>query len=163
MPTIKLRRKTSAAGAPSSLVDGEVALNQNEGCVYGIRGSAIVKYSSPLQALMYVDRDPVNETVTLLWKVRDKIEITEVIGKTSSGSIKGKLVKTSTGGTDSDIHSSNALTFNTTKATTSVTSSNVVSADETLKITFTDASSPKNLELQISYRLADIATNGGET
>jgi hypothetical protein len=159
MPTIQLKRKTDAAGAPSSLADGEVAVNQSEGCIYGVRSSAIAKFSTPLHALMYVDRDPANESVTLIWKAQDKIEITEIIAKTSEGSIKGKLVKTSTGGTDSDIHSATAITFDSTKGSTAVSSSNVVDVGEALKVVFTDASSPKNLELQISYRLGDIAAN----
>lgn len=164
MPTIKLRRKTNAAGSPSSLVDGEIAVNQSEGCIYGIRGSQIARYSTPLGFITYLDRDPVNSSggVVLIFDNPVKIEITGLIGKTSAGSIKVKLVKTATGGTDSDIHSSTAVTINTTKGTTSITSSNTVDAGEALKLVLSDASTPKDLELQISYKFADLGANSSE-
>ena len=149
MPAIKLRRKTDAAGAPASLVDGEIAVNQSEGAIYGKRGSDIVHYTQPVGGATYLDRTPEDETVVVIFEMPADVTVTDIITKTSTGTLS--LQAQYDDGSANNIGSSISVT--STKLKTTLGSPVNVDAGDVLQIVISSTSSAEDLAVQFVWKL----------
>jgi hypothetical protein len=149
MPAIKLRRKTDAAGAPASLVDGEIAVNQSEGAIYGLRGSDIVHYTQPVGGATYLDRTPEDETVVVIFEMPADVTVTDIITKTSTGTLS--LQAQYDDGSANNIGSSISVT--STKLKTTLGSPVNVDAGDVLQIVISSTSSAEDLAVQFVWKL----------
>ena len=149
MPAIKLRRKTDAAGAPASLVDGEIAVNQSEGAIYGLRGSDIVHYTQPVGGATYLDRNPEDETVVVIFEMPANVTVTDIITKTSTGTLS--LQAQYDDGSANNIGSSISVT--STKLKTTLGSPVNVDAGDVLQIVISSTSSAEDLAVQFVWKL----------
>jgi len=149
MPAIKLRRKTDAAGAPASLVDGEIAVNQSEGAIYGKRGSDIVHYTQPVGGATYLDRTPEDETVVVIFEMPADVSVTDIITKTSTGTLS--LQAQYDDGSANNIGSSISVT--STKLKTTLGSPANVDAGDVLQIVISSTSSAEDLAVQFVWKL----------
>lgn len=149
MPAIKLRRKTDAAGAPASLVDGEIAVNQSEGAIYGKRGSDIVHYTQPVGGATYLDRTPEDETVVVIFEMPADVSVTDIITKTSTGTLS--LQAQYDDGSANNIGSSISVT--STKLKTTLGSPVNVDAGDVLQIVISSTSSAEDLAVQFVWKL----------
>jgi len=149
MPAIKLRRKTDAAGAPASLVDGEIAVNQSEGAIYGLRGSDIVHYTQPVGGATYLDRTPEDETVVVIFEMPADVTVTDIITKTSTGTLS--LQAQYDDGSANNIGSSISVT--STKLKTTLGSPVNVDAGDVLQIVISSTSSAEDLAVQFIWKL----------
>jgi len=149
MPAIKLRRKTDAAGAPASLVDGEIAVNQSEGAIYGKRGSDIVHYTQPVGGATYLDRTPEDETVVVIFEMPADVTVTDIITKTSTGTLS--LQAQYDDGSANNIGSSISVT--STKLKTTLGSPVNVDAGDVLQIVISSTSSAEDLAVQFIWKL----------
>ena len=149
MPAIKLRRKTDAAGAPASLVDGEIAVNQSEGAIYGKRGSDIVHYTQPVGGATYLDRTPEDETVVVIFEMPADVSVTDIITKTSTGTLS--LQAQYDDGSANNIGSSISVT--STKLKTTLGSPVNVDAGDVLQIVISSTSSAEDLAVQFIWKL----------
>jgi hypothetical protein len=149
MPAIKLKRKTDAAGAPASLVDGEIAVNQSEGAIYGKRGSDIVHYTQPVGGATYLDRTPEDETVVVIFEMPADVSVTDIITKTSTGTLS--LQAQYDDGSANNIGSSISVT--STKLKTTLGSPVNVDAGDVLQIVISSTSSAEDLAVQFVWKL----------
>ena len=149
MPAIKLKRKTDAAGAPASLVDGEIAVNQSEGAIYGPRGSDIVHYTQPVGGATYLDRTPEDETVVVIFEMPADVTVTDIITKTSTGTLS--LQAQYDDGSANNIGSSISVT--STKLKTTLGSPANVDAGDVLQIVISSTSSAEDLAVQFVWKL----------
>lgn len=149
MPAIKLKRKTDAAGAPASLVDGEIAVNQSEGAIYGKRGSGIVHYTQPVGGATYLDRTPEDETVVVIFEMPADVSVTDIITKTSTGTLS--LQAQYDDGSANNIGSSISVT--STKLKTTLGSPANVDAGDVLQIVISSTSSAEDLAVQFVWKL----------
>ena len=149
MPAIKLKRKTDAAGAPASLVDGEIAVNQSEGAIYGLRGSDIVHYTQPVGGATYLDRTPEDETVVVIFEMPADVTVTDIITKTSTGTLS--LQAQYDDGSANNIGSSISVT--STKLKTTLGSPANVDAGDVLQIVISSTSSAEDLAVQFVWKL----------
>ena len=149
MPAIKLKRKTDAAGAPASLVDGEIAVNQSEGAIYGLRGSDIVHYTQPVGGATYLDRTPEDETVVVIFEMPADVTVTDIITKTSTGTLS--LQAQYDDGSANNIGSSISVT--STKLKTTLGSPVNVDAGDVLQIVISSTSSAEDLAVQFVWKL----------
>lgn len=149
MPAIKLRRKTDSAGAPASLVDGEIAVNQSEGAIYGKRGSDIVHYTQPVGGATYLDRTPEDETVVVIFEMPADVTVTDIITKTSTGTLS--LQAQYDDGSANNIGSSISVT--STKLKTTLGSPVNVDAGDVLQIVISSTSSAEDLAVQFVWKL----------
>lgn len=149
MPAIKLKRKTDAAGAPASLVDGEIAVNQSEGAIYGKRGSDIVHYTQPVGGATYLDRTPEDETVVVIFEMPADVSVTDIITKTSTGTLS--LQAQYDDGSANNIGSSISVT--STKLKTTLGSPANVDAGDVLQIVISSTSSAEDLAVQFVWKL----------
>jgi hypothetical protein len=149
MPAIKLKRKTDAAGAPASLVDGEIAVNQSEGAIYGKRGSDIVHYTQPVGGATYLDRTPEDETVVVIFEMPADVTVTDIITKTSTGTLS--LQAQYDDGSANNIGSSISVT--STKLKTTLGSPANVDAGDVLQIVISSTSSAEDLAVQFVWKL----------
>ena len=149
MPAIKLRRKTDTAGAPASLVDGEIAVNQSEGAIYGKRGSDVVHYTQPVGGATYLDRAPEDETVVVIFEMPADVTVTDIITKTSTGTLS--LQPQYDDGSANNIGSSISVT--STKLKTTLGSPVNVDAGDVLQIVISSTSSAEDLAVQFIWKL----------
>ena len=149
MPAIKLKRKTDTAGAPASLVDGEIAVNQSEGAIYGKRGSDIVHYTQPVGGATYLDRTPEDETVVVIFEMPADVTVTDIITKTSTGTLS--LQAQYDDGSANNIGSSISVT--STKLKTTLGSPVNVDAGDVLQIVISSTSSAEDLAVQFVWKL----------
>ena len=149
MPAIKLKRKTDTAGAPASLVDGEIAVNQSEGAIYGKRGSDIVHYTQPVGGATYLDRTPEDETVVVIFEMPADVTVTDIITKTSTGTLS--LQAQYDDGSANNIGSSISVT--STKLKTTLGSPVNVDAGDVLQIVISSTSSAEDLAVQFIWKL----------
>jgi hypothetical protein len=149
MPAIKLKRKTDAAGAPASLVDGEIAVNQSEGAIYGKRGSDIVHYTQPVGGATYLDRTPEDETVVVIFEMPADVSVTDIITKTSTGTLS--LQAQYDDGSANNIGSSISVT--STKLKTTLGSPVNVDAGDILQLVISSTSSAEDLAVQFVWKL----------
>lgn len=149
MPAIKLKRKTDAAGAPASLVDGEIAVNQSEGAIYGKRGSDVVHYTQPVGGATYLDRTPEDETVVVIFEMPADVSVTDIITKTSTGTLS--LQAQYDDGSANNIGSSISVT--STKLKTTLGSPVNVDAGDVLQIVISSTSSAEDLAVQFVWKL----------
>lgn len=149
MPAIKLRRKTDTAGAPASLVDGEIAVNQSEGAIYGKRGSDVVHYTQPVGGATYLDRTPEDETVAVIFEMPADVSVTDIITKTSTGTLS--LQAQYDDGSANNIGSSISVT--STKLKTTLGSPVNVDAGDVLQIVISSTSSAEDLAVQFVWKL----------
>ena len=149
MPAIKLRRKTDAAGAPASLVDGEIAVNQSEGAIYGLRGSDIVHYTQPVGGATYLDRNPEDETVVVIFEVPANVTVTDIITKTSTGTLT--LQPQYDDGSANNIGT--AISVTSAKLKTTLGTPVDVDAGDVLQIVISSTSSAEDLAVQFVWKL----------
>ena len=149
MPAIKLKRKTDAAGAPSALVDGEIAVNQSEGAIYGLRGSDIVHYTQPVGGATYLDRAPENETVVVIFEMPADVTVTDIITKTSTGTLT--LQPQYDNGSANNIGT--AISVTSTKLKTTLGTPVDVDAGDVLQIVISSTSSAEDLAVQFVWKL----------
>jgi len=146
MPAIKLKRKTDAAGAPASLVDGEIAVNQSEGVLYGKRGSDVVRFTQASGGATYLDRTPEDETVTVIYSMPADVTVTKIITDLSAGSLT--LQPKFDDGSANNIGSTISVT--STEATTTLGTPVDVDAGDKLQLTITSTStSPAAADLGV--------------
>lgn len=149
MPAIKLKRKTDAAGAPASLVDGEIAINQAEGALYGKRGSDVVHLTQPVSGASYLDRAPTDETVVVIFEMPSDVAITDIITKTSAGTLT--LQPQYDNGAATNIGS--AISVTSTKLKTTLASPVNVDAGDVFQLVISSTSSAENLAVQVVWKL----------
>jgi len=149
MPAIKLKRKTDAAGAPSALVDGEIAVNQSEGAIYGLRGSDIVHYTQPVGGATYLDRAPENETVVVIFEMPADVTVTDIITKTSTGTLT--LQPQYDNGSANNIGT--AISVTSTKLKTTLGTPVNVDAGDILQLVISSTSSAADLSVQLVWKL----------
>ena len=149
MPAIKLKRKTDAAGAPSALVDGEIAVNQSEGAIYGLRGSDIVHYTQPVGGATYLDRNPENETVVVIFEMPANVTVTDIISKTSTGTLT--LQPQYDNGSANNIGT--AISVTSTKLKTTLGTPVDVDAGDILQLVISSTSSAEDLSVQLVWKL----------
>jgi hypothetical protein len=149
MPAIKLKRKTDAAGAPSALVDGEIAVNQSEGAIYGLRGSDIVHYTQPVGGATYLDRAPENETVVVIFEMPANVTVTDIITKTSTGTLT--LQPQYDDGSANNIGT--AISVTSTKLKTTLGTPVNVDAGDILQLVISSTSSAADLSVQLVWKL----------
>jgi len=150
MPAIKLRRKTDAAGAPASLVDGEIAVNQSEGAIYGKRGSDIVHYTQPVGGATYLDRTPEDETVVVIFEMPADVTVTDIITKTSTGTLS--LQAQYDDGSANNIGSSISVSSGSASKTTLGTPVDV-DAGDALQIVISSTTNAEDLAVQFVWKL----------
>ena len=149
MPAIKLRRKTDAAGAPASLVDGEIAINQSEGALYGKRGSDVVHLTQPVGGASYLDRAPEDETVVVIFEMPADVTVTDIITKTSTGTLT--LQAQYDDGSANNIGS--AISVTSSKLKTTLSPAVDVDAGDALQFVISSTSSAENLSVQVVWKL----------
>ena len=149
MPAIKLRRKTDAAGAPASLVDGEIAVNQSEGAIYGKRGSDIVHYTQPVGGATYLDRNPEDETVVVIFEMPANVTVTDIITKTSTGTLT--LQPQYDDGSANNIGT--AISVTSTKLKTTLGTPVDVDAGDILQLVISSTASAEDLAVQLVWKL----------
>ena len=149
MPAIKLKRKTDAAGAPSALVDGEIAVNQSEGAIYGLRGSDIVHYTQPVGGATYLDRNPEDETVVVIFEMPANVTVTDIITKTSTGTLT--LQPQYDDGSANNIGT--AISVTSAKLKTTLGTPVDVDAGDVLQIVISSTSSAEDLAVQFVWKL----------
>ena len=149
MPAIKLKRKTDAAGAPSALVDGEIAVNQSEGAIYGLRGSDIVHYTQPVGGATYLDRNPEDETVVVIFEMPANVTVTDIISKTSTGTLT--LQPQYDNGSANNIGT--AISVTSTKLKTTLGTPVNVDAGDILQLVISSTSSAADLSVQLVWKL----------
>jgi len=149
MPAIKLKRKTDAAGAPSALVDGEIAVNQSEGAIYGLRGSDIVHYTQPVGGATYLDRAPENETVVVIFEMPADVTVTDIITKTSTGTLT--LQPQYDDGSANNIGT--AISVTSTKLKTTLGTPVNVDAGDILQLVISSTASAEDLAVQLVWKL----------
>ena len=149
MPAIKLKRKTDAAGAPSSLVDGEIAINQSEGALYGKRGSDIVHLTQPTGGASYLDRAPENETVVVIFEMPADVTVTDIITKTSTGTLT--LQPQYDDGSANNIGT--AISVTSTKLKTTLGTPVNVDAGDILQLVISSTASAEDLAVQFVWKL----------
>jgi len=149
MPAIKLKRKTDAAGAPSALVDGEIAVNQSEGAIYGLRGSDIVHYTQPVGGATYLDRNPEDETVVVIFEMPANVTVTDIISKTSTGTLT--LQPQYDDGSANNIGT--AISVTSTKLKTTLGTPVDVDAGDILQLVISSTSSAEDLSVQLVWKL----------
>jgi hypothetical protein len=149
MPAIKLKRKTDAAGAPSALVDGEIAINQSEGALYGKRGSDIVHLTQPTGGASYLDRSPENETVVVIFEMPADVTVTDIITKTSTGTLT--LQPQYDDGSANNIGT--AISVTSTKLKTTLGTPVNVDAGDILQLVISSTASAEDLAVQLVWKL----------
>lgn len=151
MPAIKLKRKTDVAGAPASLVDGEIAINQAEGALYGKRGSDVVHLTQPVGGASYLDRAPEDETVVVIFEMPADVTITDVIAKTSAGTLT--LQPQYDDGAATNIGSAISVSSSSPPSKTTLSPGVDVDAGDALQFVISSTASAENLSVQVVWKL----------